>query len=103
MSAVERELLEQIRKLDDNQQRRVLDFVRSLAHHSSDWEQQPWTEEEIRELMTPHPKTGAEIAAWIDENLPDNLNWDGITNDGEVAEHVREMRRQKRHDWGQDE
>ena len=48
------------------------------------WEERPWTEAEIRELMKPEPKTGAEIAALIDQldlsewqamDIPDVVEW----------------------------
>src|SRR5579871_5736731 len=34
-----------------------------------DWDQQPWTEQELTDLMQPDPKTGAEIAAML-ANMP---------------------------------
>lgn len=42
------------------------------------WEERPWTAEEIRELMTFHPATGAEIVAsgvvgaWSDLEIHDS-------------------------------
>jgi len=71
-----------------------------------DWEHRPWTEEEYRELkglMTPNPKTGAEIAAWLEANPPIDPGWGGITNDEDVADYVHNMRRAKHLDWGRDE
>lgn len=44
-----------------------------------DWENQPWTQEELRELLTPHPKTGAEIARMLRQmgpiELVDPVEW----------------------------
>ncbi len=74
-----------------------------VPNASDEWEQQPWTPEEIRELMTPNPKTGAEIAAWLEANPPIDPNWGGIANGEDVATFVHNMRRPKEIDWGQDE
>jgi|SRR5579859_3974594 len=71
-----------------------------LPDAESDWENQPWTEDEIRELMTPNPKSGAEIVAWLKANPPDDPNWGGITDDKAVGEYVHNMRRDPRLDWG---
>jgi hypothetical protein len=47
-------------------------------------EERPWTEDEIRELMKPDPKTGAEIVAmleqldlreWQEMDIPDVVEW----------------------------
>lgn len=46
---------------------------------SSDWENQPWTEEEIREFLTFEPKSAAEIAdsdaigAWAHKGITDSV------------------------------
>ncbi len=51
---------------------------------SSDWEHQPWTDDELRVLMMPNLKTGAEIAAMlemmepielIDPEITDPVDW----------------------------
>ncbi len=48
---------------------------------SDDWENQPWTEEEIREFLTFEPKSAAEIAeseafgAWADLGITDSVAW----------------------------
>jgi hypothetical protein len=48
------------------------------------WEEQPWTQEELRELMRPDPKSGAEIAAMLEQmdlrewqamDIPDVVEW----------------------------
>src|SRR5258706_16461896 len=60
---------------------------------------QIWTEEEMRELMklmTPTPKTGAEIAEWLKNNPPADADWGDITNNNDVAEYVHNMRRANR-------
>ncbi len=77
-----------------------------LPEAAGSWEQAPWTDEELRELaelMTPAPKTGAEIAAWLAANPSPDPNWGGITNDEDVASYVHNMRRTQRSDWGQGE
>jgi hypothetical protein len=48
------------------------------------WEEQPWTAEELRELMRPAPKSGAEIVQLLDRldlsewetmDIPDVVEW----------------------------
>lgn len=48
------------------------------------WEEQPWTAEELRELMRPDPKTGSEIVQLLDRldlseweamDIPDVVEW----------------------------
>jgi hypothetical protein len=48
------------------------------------WEEQPWTQEELRELMRPEPKRGAEIVQLLDRldlsewkamDIPDVVDW----------------------------
>ncbi len=45
------------------------------------WEDRPWTEEELEELLHPDPKTGAEIAkstsigAWAHLGIEDGVGW----------------------------
>ena len=57
------------------------------------WESQPWTEEEIRELLTFKGRTGAEIAAsgltgaWKDLGITDSQAW---------VEEVRRKQRERR-------
>jgi hypothetical protein len=74
MAALEHELIELFQKLTLDQQLKVLEFIRNLdnTNFESDWENQPWMEEEIRELLTPKPQTGAEIAAWLIATSPPN-------------------------------
>ncbi len=56
------------------------------------WEERPWTEAELRELMKPdEPKTGSEIAAWLQAN-PDTGGWAEM-DIPDVSEWVRELRR----------
>jgi hypothetical protein len=58
------------------------------------WEDRPWTDEEIRAMMTPTPKTGAEIVAaghtggWEDYGITDSVEW------------VEEQRRKRREQVG---
>ena len=69
----------------------------------NDWEHQPWTEDEPRELMIPDPQSGAEIAAWLEANPPTNPNWGDITDDADVADYVHHMRREKQALWDETE
>lgn len=52
--------------------------------HEMPWVEQPWTEQELRELMRPDPKTGAEIvqlldrldlSEWVAMDIPDVVEW----------------------------
>lgn len=75
-----------------------------LPETAGTWEQQPWTDEELKELvelMTPDPQNGAEIAAWLKANPPPDPNWGGITSDEDVADYIHKMRRIQR--WGESE
>lgn len=55
------------------------------------WEEQPWTAEELRELMRPDPKTGAEIVQLLDRL--DLSEWEAMDIPDAVA-WVNERRRQ---------
>lgn len=63
------------------------------------WEEQPWTQEELRELMRPDPKSGAEIAAMIESGEVDTSVWAAM-NIPDVVEWVQELRRQERIERG---
>jgi len=63
------------------------------------WEEQPWTAEELRELMRPDPKSGAEIAAMIESGEIDTSVWAAM-DILDVAEWVQGLRRQERIDRG---
>ena len=56
------------------------------------WEERPWTEAELRELMRPDPKTGAEIVALLDRL--DLSEWEAL-DIPDVVEWVKEQRRQE--------
>jgi len=56
------------------------------------WKEQPWTEEELRELMRPDPKTGAEIVQLLDRL--DLSEWTAM-DIPDVVEWVNEQRRQE--------
>jgi hypothetical protein len=58
------------------------------------WDEPLWTEAELAELLTPNPKTGAEIAAEILAEGPIALR--GLTNDMDSEEWVQEQRRKRR-------
>lgn len=62
------------------------------------WEERPWTEEEIQEMLKPRPpKTGAEIAAEIER---DGGGWEhyGITDSAKWVEEQR-RKRSERNQW----
>jgi|SRR5450432_81616 len=68
--------------------------VPGATNATDDWEQQPWTEAEIHELMTPHPRTGTEIAALLAEMEPIELV------DPEITDPVEWVKAQRRKDSG---
>jgi hypothetical protein len=55
------------------------------------WEEQPWTAEELRELMRPDLKTGAEIVELLDRL--DLSEWEAM-DVPDVVEWVKEQRHQ---------
>ena len=58
-----------------------------------DWEQQLWTEDEIRELIKPKRKTFRELVEWLDTNPPSEL-WADLKDDEDAGEYIHRMRRQ---------
>ncbi|MCE7988469.1 MAG: hypothetical protein DYG89_45505 [Caldilinea sp. CFX5] len=66
------------------------------------WEEQPWTAEELRELMRPDPKSGAEIAAMIESGEVDTSVWAAM-DIPDVVEWVQELRRRERIERGLEE
>jgi hypothetical protein len=58
------------------------------------WEEQPWTAEELHELMCPDPKTGAEIAAMIESGEVDTSVWAAM-DIPDVVEWINEQRHQR--------
>ena len=105
MSALARELVEQLQQLTEDQQRKVLEFARTLRDQSAatDWENQPWTEAEIREMMKPNPKTGAELAAMIEQMQPIEFVDPDITDPVEWVRVQREKDEKRIHQLWQDE
>lgn len=102
MAAIEQELVEQFKKLDTEQKKQVLDFVHRLTQSrgelpdvSEDWEHQPWTDEELEEMMKPKRKTMKELMAWLDAHPPTE-EWDGMKPEDDPAEFVHNLRRQSR-------
>jgi hypothetical protein len=59
------------------------------------WEERPWTEEEIQEMMHFEPKTAAEIAQRIKE---EGGGWEdlGITDSAAWVEEVRRREQERR-------
>ncbi len=70
----------------------TLEIPVESATEDADWENQPWTEEEIRELMRVEPMTGAEIVA---AGLTGGWEEMGITDSVEWLEEQRRKRRKK--------
>ncbi len=60
---------------------------------SADWENQPWTDEEIKELMTLKPMPMDEFLAWLDANQSVEP-WGDIRDDEDAGDYVHRMRRQ---------
>jgi len=67
--------------------------IKVLPHEEKSFEDRPWTDEEIQEMLRPHPKTGAEIVA-----AGHTGGWEhyGITDGGEWVKEQRRKRREKR-------
>jgi hypothetical protein len=60
---------------------------------SASWEHQSWTEEEIRELMSPKRKTFRELVEWLDANPPTD-SWADLRDNEDGADYIHRMRRQ---------
>lgn len=97
MAAIEQEILEQLRKLDPTQKKQVLEFAQHLrTEHlnlESNSEDQAWTDEEIKVLMTPKRKTMIEVMAWLDANPPTE-EWGGMQPEDDAADYIHNMRQQ---------
>lgn len=59
-------------------------------------EEAPWTDEEIRAMINPQPKTGAEIVALLKEMGGEG--WDHITDSAAWVEELR-RKSQERYKW----
>lgn len=70
-----------------------------IPPHEHSWEEQPWTAEELRELMRPDPKTGAEIAAMIESGEVDTSVWAAM-DIPDVVEWLQDLRHQERSERG---
>jgi hypothetical protein len=70
------------------------------ADADSPWEERPWTQEELRELMRIEPMTGAEIVEWLAQQ--EETGWEDIDVSG--AEWVEQQRnkRKERVRWSLD-
>lgn len=69
----------------------VIVTVESVTADDTAWEETAWTSEELRELLTPEPKTGKEIAAWLESV---ETGWENLGMSGE--EWVEQQRRKRR-------
>ncbi len=63
--------------------------------HDEDREHQPWTEDEIRELIKPRRKTFRELVIWLDNN-PSSEPWGDLSDDESAADYIHRMRRESR-------
>jgi len=66
-----------------------------LPSTPADWDQQPWTDEEIQDLLHPEPSSFAQLVAWLDTNPP-TQPWADLKDDEDAAEYVHNLRRQSR-------
>lgn len=51
----------------------------------------PWTEDEIRDMLTPKRKTMQEVLAWLDAHSPTE-EWGGMSPDDDPAEFIHRLR-----------
>ncbi len=56
-----------------------------------DWEHQPWTEEEISEILKPKRKTFRELLAWLNTNPPSEP-WGDLRDDESAGDYIHRMR-----------
>jgi hypothetical protein len=61
--------------------------------HPTDGENQPWTDEEIRALMTPRRMSFKELAAWLETNPPQEPYGD-LRDDEDAVDYLRRIRQQ---------
>jgi hypothetical protein len=87
------QIIERIHRLDAEQKRRVLDFMRALERSQEVPAESFWTDEEIRQLMARKPKPRAEFIAWLDANPPEEP-WGDLKDNEDASEYVHRMRRQ---------
>jgi hypothetical protein len=59
--------------------------------HDEDREHQPWTEDEIRELIKPKRQTFRELVAWLDKN-PSSELWGDMRDDESAADYIHRVR-----------
>ena len=64
-----------------------------LPDSETNWE--PWTEEEIQEMLTPKRKTMKEVMDWLDANPPTE-EWGGMKPEDDPAEFIHNLRRRNR-------
>lgn len=58
-----------------------------------DWEQQPWSDEEIHEMMQPKRSSLKQLVEWLNTNPPTEP-WGGLSGDDDAAEYVHNLRHQ---------
>ncbi|MDX1993427.1 MAG: hypothetical protein SF029_13640 [bacterium] len=86
-------------QLPPGEVRVTLEMVTNQTAEAPDeipWEELPWTDEELAQLLKIEPKTGAEIVAWL-KSQP-RSGWEDIGMTG--AEWVEEQRRKRREQRG---
>jgi hypothetical protein len=74
----------------------VLVTVESVSADDAAWEETAWTQEELRELLTPEPKTGKEIAAWLESV---ETGWENLDMSGEEWVNQQRNKRRARYQW----
>lgn len=86
-----RELREYIEQREGAEQPASEETVRPTE--STNWENQPWTDEEIRAWLTPRRMSFKELAAWLETNPPKEPYGD-LRDDEDAVDYVRRMRQQ---------
>jgi hypothetical protein len=72
----------------------VLVTIEAVGENETGLDEPLWTAEELAELLTPEPKTGAEIVAQLRKEAP--IKFRGLTDDMDSEEWVQEQRRKRR-------
>jgi hypothetical protein len=72
-----------------------IDMTLPVQPEELPWEERPWTEEELRELMRFEAKTGVEIAKFLQE---EGGGWEdmGITDSAAFVDELRRKQRERR-------
>lgn len=71
----------------------VLVTIEAVGEDETGLDEPLWTAEELAELLTPEPKTGAEIVAQLRKEAP--IKFRGLTDEMDSEEWVQEQRRKR--------